>query len=132
MRGLDGGQVLASCGPQVHALARAARALHSELLGAERPARLEFGSFEVVELGAEACRVVSYGANDPLELPRQLVDLLHHFDGRTTTEVLQTIEDETGVRLDTALVQRLVDFEILMRVEREVEESPAGAVRSPA
>ena len=63
--------------------------------------------------GRETVRLVTYSDYDPIELPRVLVDELHHFDGRATTETLDELERESGLRLDPALVRKLVDFRVL-------------------
>jgi hypothetical protein len=42
------------------------------------------------------------------------LDLLPYFDGPPTKEVLRRIQKERGLRLQKALVRKLVDFEILI------------------
>ncbi len=42
------------------------------------------------------------------------MDLFPYFDGRPTAEALQAIEAVDGVRIDPALVRRLIDFAILV------------------
>jgi hypothetical protein len=44
------------------------------------------------------------------------MEVLHRFDGRPTSDVLQSISDEEGLELDPTLVLKLVDFGILEAV----------------
>jgi hypothetical protein len=45
------------------------------------------------------------------------MDLLHYFDGRPTESALAAIAGERGVRLDPALIRKLVDFKLLVAAE---------------
>lgn len=58
-------------------------------------------------------RLTTYSPYDPIELPRELVDILDHFAGVPVSEVLKRIERDAHLTLDSELVQRLVDFEVL-------------------
>jgi hypothetical protein len=42
------------------------------------------------------------------------MDTLTYFDGRTTDQALRAIEAGEGLRIDRALIRRLVDFRILV------------------
>jgi hypothetical protein len=66
--------------------------------------------------------VATYSPYDPLELPRRLFDALGYFDGRPTQDALRRIRDECCLRLQPALVRRLVDFGVLVPAD-----GPAGA-----
>ena len=60
----------------------------------------------------------SYSDYDPLELPSAVMELLPFFDGRPTAEALAEIEAERGVRLEPALVRKLIDFQVLVVPDR--------------
>lgn len=72
---------------------------------------------QLVQITHEVARVVTYSEYDPVDIPRQMLDLLPYFDGRPTGEVLSVIESERGVHLDPALVRKLTDFALLVPPE---------------
>jgi hypothetical protein len=75
-------------------------------------------------MGATSCRVSTYSGLDPLEMPRALFDVLHHFDGRPTEEVTGAIAREGGPRLTTGLVRKLADFSVLVADEEAQDGQP--------
>ena len=80
----------------------------------ELPTRLKVGDLKIVNLDRESCRVCAYADSDPLEMSRALLDILRYFVGRTVDQALRSINVAEGIRLDRALVRKLVDFEILV------------------
>ncbi len=100
-------------GSEVTALARlTSRAFHA-LRSTELPGRLTTGPFQVLSTGREGVRVIAYTGSDPLDLDPAVMEILPHFDGRPTGQVLASIEKELGVRVEEDLVRKLADFEIL-------------------
>jgi len=106
--------VTAICGSGVKTWEVLARQAYSRLISDETPDTLEAGPIKIVRMGSDSCRVSSYSAIDLLDLPKPLLDVLHHFDGRPTAEALRAIADEEGIDLDEALVRKLADFRILV------------------
>ena len=106
--------MLALGGQDVRALALLVRAAHADLVGTEIPSRLQTGRFETVAMSDQHRTVISYSKSDALELPRQLLDVLHHFDGRPRAEVAERLALSEGVELDDELVRKLVDFGVLI------------------
>ena len=100
-------------------LSDAYRALGSEAL----PARLRVAPVETTPLGPDRVRVTAYRAYDPLEIPKALGDVLHFFDGRDTPSTLLAISADSGIELDTAVVRRLVDFDVLVEDHSEPGDS---------
>jgi len=111
---LSWADVLSIAGPEVRLFARLMREAYKALMTETVPHRLVAGSFRVTPTGPDVSRVVSYGPYDPLAVPTALLDLLPYFDGPPTKEVLRRIQKERGLRLQKALVRKLVDFEILI------------------
>jgi hypothetical protein len=106
--------VVAIGGPDVRIFSRLTTKAYRRLTFDDTPARLKVGALNVMRMDRKSCRVWAHDGSDPLELPRALMDLLPYFDGRPTAEALQAVEAEEGVRIDPALIRRLVDFEILV------------------
>jgi hypothetical protein len=104
-------------GSSVGALARVTRVAFEKAQSAELPERLVSGRLNIVSITGEAVRVVGYRGTDPLDLDPVILEILPHFDGRPTREVLRTVEEQLGVRVDPDLVRRLADFEILASPE---------------
>lgn len=95
---------------------RKAVALHAYgALRAEHiPTRARAAPFHLAALGATCSRVVSYSPFDPIDVPTELLPLLAHFDGSSVDQARQVIEQRSGIRLDDTLVQKLLDFGMLV------------------
>ena len=106
--------VVAIGGPDVRVFSRLTTEAYRRLMSDDIPARLKVGALNVMRMDRKSCRVWAHDGADPLELSRALMDLFPYFDGRPTAEALQAIEAVEGVRIDPALVRRLVDFAILV------------------
>jgi Fe-S-cluster containining protein len=111
---LSWNDVLAVSGPEAHAYARLTRQAYSRLTSDDIPPRLGAGVMQIVQIGHETTRVVTYNGFDPVDLPNMVVTLLQFFDGRPTEEALDMIAGKTGIRLDRSLVRKLVDFGVLV------------------
>jgi hypothetical protein len=92
-------------------------AAHREYKKVSIPTKLRPAALRVVGQTDDAVRVVTYSATDPLEIPRALWDALYRFDGRERVKVLAELDDEMGLVLDDPLVQRLVDFRVLLNAD---------------
>ena len=77
------------------------------------PQRAKLAPVQIEEMGPESLRLVTYSPYDPIELPKVLFDLLQAFEGRSLEEARRNILEEFGFELETDLIQRLFDFEIL-------------------
>lgn len=116
VRALTWPQVLEAGGPQVRALAEAAKhAFHA--LSAPLPDRLRVGTHRVVAVGVDGVMVETYRGSDPVLLPAMLQAVLYLFDGRETAQILAQLEQEQGLSIDAALLRELVDFEVLVPAE---------------
>ncbi len=105
--------VLAICRPSTQAYAQLARESYQKLAPNGIPARLKVGSFKVIHVDKNVCRINPYGF-EYMELQQSLVNVLHYFDGRPTHEALGAIAAESGSRLDEEVIRRLVDFKVLI------------------
>ena len=102
------------CGPEVRALSVVTREAFDRLTAMQAPARLNAGPYTVLRTSEASVRVFAYSPTDPLEIPRPVMEVLHHFDGRPTEEVLAEINARKGIHLDAGLVRKLADFQILV------------------
>jgi Fe-S-cluster containining protein len=108
-------EVLERAGPDVRLHAEHVRETHARLRGPAVPAgSLRRSPFIATNLNADSVRLTTYSGMDPLTIPRTLFDTLAQFDGRTATAAIAAIEAEHGVRIDPAVVGRLVDFQVLV------------------
>lgn len=126
--GLEPERLLALGGVELQGLLRLARGAR-ERLQAPLPGRLRPALYQVVQPGERTTRVVTYSPLDPLELPTVLLEVLHLFAGRGLDEALEAIRAARGVRVTPALVQRLVDFGLLVAAP---EPAAAAAEQQPA
>ena len=102
------------CGPRVRVLVAPARAAYADLRADHLPAALRVGEFRIVGEGPRGPRIAGYSTMDPVDLPRELVGALHHFEGRSTREALAVIAARERLRLSRGLVRSLVDLAILV------------------
>ena len=109
--------VVAIGGPDIQIFAHLVREAHAALGSDEIPERIKIGKLAVISTDQASSCVCGYNGGDPLELPKALMDVLPHFDGRPTREALASIRAEAGIAVDPALVRKLVDFEILVACE---------------
>jgi hypothetical protein len=76
------------------------------------------GAFTVMDVSAGFYSVHTPALGlDRFQMSQRVMRLLPHFDGRQTTEIVDQIVDQEGVRFTPELLRRLVDFRILTRVE---------------
>lgn len=111
---LSWSDVLAICGSDVRAHARLTREAFAALRDEALPAALTAGPFKLVRAGRRTTRVEAYSPLDRVDLPNEVVNVLHFFTGRPTRASLDAIERTHGMRLDPALVRALADFRILV------------------
>ena len=106
-------QVEEKCGPRVGMLAALVRDAYIHLQSSAIPERLRINEVRLTDFDGENYRVTACSSFDPLLMPERLARVLRYFDGRPTDEALEAIFIEQNLRLDSSLVRKLVDFEIL-------------------
>jgi len=111
---LSWNDVLAIGGPRAQESARLSRQAYARLMSDDVPAVLSAAAMEISHSGPETARVSTYSPYDPIDLPLTVMALLPYFDGRPTEEAIALIEGKTGIRLEHAFVQTLVDFGVLV------------------
>jgi hypothetical protein len=114
---LSWSDALAIGGPEARVFARLTQESYDRLISDEVPSALKVGPFHLVQIENATTRVNSYSVYDPLDVPQAVMELLHYFDGRPTERALAAIADERGVRVEPALVRKLVDFKLLVPAE---------------
>jgi hypothetical protein len=111
---LSWSEVLAICGPQAHAYARLTKQAFAKLTSDAIPPVLTIGPMQIVQIQQEATRVSTYSSLDPVEVPNVVMALWQYFDGRPTDDAVDAIAAKTGIRLEPALIRKMVDFGILV------------------
>jgi hypothetical protein len=101
------------CGTSLAALEQLTVSSFQDLRRTRLPARLRLGSHEASVINAKWCRVVSYSALDPLEVPLALLELLPLFDGRRTTAAVRRSLAARGYGVSTSTLRTLVDVGVL-------------------
>ncbi len=111
---LSAAETLRLCGQEVRVRAEIARAALRRYEEAEPPDPVRPGPLVVLRAGPESCCVTTYSPLDPLEIPRELLDVLHRFDGRSCDAAREAIVEDGGPRLTPGLVRKLIDFAVLV------------------
>lgn len=117
-------EVLSICGPGVRALAKLTQGSYRRLISAEMPRTLKPGEMHVVQITRDMTRVNSYSSFDPIDVPNVVMESLHYFDGRPTDTAVAAIAEEKGVEIQPSLIQKLVDFELLVANEEQASPNP--------
>jgi Fe-S-cluster containining protein len=73
--------------------------------------------FRYEEVAQGLSRVWGYSKYNPIDLPTNIVRALECFDGRPNSEVLNQIKSEREVMIENDLLQKLLDYEILLPVK---------------
>jgi len=113
---LEVGQI---CGPQTQILADLTQKAYQKLVTDQTTEVLQVIPLKVLGKQGEYSYLRTYRDFDPLGVPTKLVAALNYFNGKPTSEVLQAIETETGLRVNPNLVRKLADFNLLVPVENE-------------
>lgn len=113
---LSPAEVLSLGGAEARALAATVGLAQRQLLDDALPARVALGRVQVVGLSAASVRVQGYSHLDPLDVPRELFDQLHRFDGRPVEVALREASASAGQEVPPGAVGMLVDFDILRGV----------------
>jgi hypothetical protein len=111
---LSWSDVLSVTGPEVRAWARLTQDAYRDLTSHDIPSSLKAGPMHLVRITRDVARVSTYSAFDPVDIPTEVIESLHYFDGRKTDEALAAIAAEKGIRLDPSLVSKMVDFGLLV------------------
>ncbi len=106
-------EVLAVGGAELRALIPVARMALSRTREHGLPARATLGTFQVLGLAAASVKVQGYNHLDPLDMPRALFDVLHHFDGRATVDALADASEVAGQEVPPGAIRMLLDFGVL-------------------
>ena len=117
--------ILTISGPDVKILARLVEDAHAKLMSKKIPERLKLGPVQIIGVNKERSRIVTHSSLDPLDLPNQLLDLLRYFDGRPTKLVTEAIAAEQGIKLNTSLIRKLTDFEVLVSASQITTDARA-------
>ena len=121
--------------PAVALALAAVREAQAALSETDVPIRLRVGKFDIAPESPRAWRLATYSKNDPIVVPSELIAVLSQFDGRELQAVRTTIADEFDLVLEMDLVQKLLDYRVLVSVdETRLEESvldPSDKVRAP-
>ncbi len=88
-----------------------------ELHEVDLPERLRVAPYSILRANPKRATLQAKSGTEPIEAPAALLPLLPHFVGDDTEETLESIREQTQIRLDPKLVRRLYDFGLLERVE---------------
>jgi Fe-S-cluster containining protein len=107
-------EIRSIAGPELvvleRALRRALAALHDDRI----PDRLRAGRVKASSAGMNQMRVRAYSTLDTVDFPIQVVAALGAFDGRPTDEALAEAKQMFGTDIDRSMLQRMVDFRMLV------------------
>ena len=102
------------CGPRLTALATLVRESFAKLSSQTLPQRPVMGLIQIEGMKSGKFSTVTYSLYDPLRMSPELTAVVPLFDGRPTDDVLDEIRSEHGIRLDPALISRMMDFRVLV------------------
>ena len=89
------------------------RTAYDDLRSTRLPRVLRGGTTLRSPVGADLVELTAYSGYHPVIAPKALVDVLHVFDGRPTTQAIAAAA-RAGVAIEPAVVRRLVDIGVLV------------------
>jgi Fe-S-cluster containining protein len=78
------------------------------------PKSVRIGEFTQEDVGDGLVRIWSYSQYNPVDLRKEVVDVLPLFDGRPVEEVLDQIRKQNSFQIDEELLLQLTDYKILV------------------
>ncbi|MCG3137100.1 MAG: hypothetical protein HJJLKODD_00942 [Phycisphaerae bacterium] len=116
VNGLSFAEVLTIGGATAQFRAQSMRRGYEEQMTERLPEQLTVRELKIRHFGPEDCFIESYSPTDPQAVPQPLLEVLPYFDGkRSVAEVIAVVDQEKDIVLDTGLIQKLVDFQILVQ-----------------
>jgi Fe-S-cluster containining protein len=112
--GLSWAEVRALCGPEVRVLEGAMLAAHAKLQDRHLPMVLKLATVSGHRIGKDWYQLATFSSHDPIAVTTEVWDHLPSFDGRPTTEVLETLPAEAAQSFTASEIQRLVDYRIFV------------------
>ena len=102
-------------GAELQTYAELTRRAYQKLISSDVPEYLNVGSWKsLTVVDDQLYRVWTYSQYDPVDLPKEILDVLHYFNGRSIKDALEIISLEKGISLDSSYVLKLSDFGILV------------------
>jgi hypothetical protein len=111
--GLSWPEAAARCGPETRMAATVVQEAHRRLLDDALPERLTLGQWQLLGATAEGLTVITHSATDPVGLSHALTGVLHRFDGRAPSVILEEIRSGHGLELAPDLLHTLLDYGVL-------------------
>jgi len=84
-------EVLEIAGHEARGFASLTLDAYNNLISDQVPGTLKAGSVHLVQLRHDMTRVSAYSIYDPIDIPRIVMESLHHFDGRPVADAVATI-----------------------------------------
>lgn len=117
VRPLNWQQVAALGGSRLSIHALLARDAYQALISRDLPSHLCARSVQFIPVSAQKCQVITYRSESPLQIPLKIVQVLHYFDGRPTSEAIEAILRDHNLRLAPSVIRKLLDHKVLAPAE---------------
>jgi hypothetical protein len=109
-------EVLALTGQSARVRALRVLDCYAGLFAKEIPHRLVAVSTSTRYVTGDSARVVTYSPLDALAVSSEVLQLLHYFDGRPTSDARHEIAVHEAIELDDDLLRALVDYRLLVPI----------------
>jgi hypothetical protein len=106
--------VLRVSGPSLRIQAKLLTQTYRALMNRQLPPKLKLNKLKIAKLHGASMQLSTYSTLDPLQMPSALLAALPHFDGRAVDEVVAEVIEQKKLRLTPSVLQKLVDFGILV------------------
>lgn len=110
---LDWDGVRAIGGAHVALHSRLVLDAYAQLCSGALPERPRVGSVHVAGLSEDTATLICGKPPTPMQVPRVLLDVLHHFDGSPRGEALAAIEREYGISISPGLLRKMADHGVI-------------------
>jgi hypothetical protein len=114
--------VLRVCGPSLRIQAKLLAQTYHALMNKQLPPKLKLNELKIAKLHGASMQLSTYSTLDPLQMPTALLAALPHFDGRAVDEVVAEVIKQKKLRLTPSVLQKLVDFGILVPLDNSANK----------
>jgi hypothetical protein len=113
VRPLSWDEVVKICGTELESSVEQLKSKFNATQSKVLPESLKMNYVKSEEVAGGLTRVWAYSNYNPIDLPTNLIEALEYFDGRPVWEVLDQIKQEKALSIDSDLLLKLTDYELL-------------------
>lgn len=114
VEGLSWTDVQHHCGSDLGVALQLLALSKAQLQETTLPEHLRPGTWTTTPVGPGISRLRTYRPTDPMDLPDAIIEALGSFNGRRTSDVIQSLAED-GLKMNERAIRSLMDWELLVK-----------------